>query len=291
MDSVHDIDVDPPGGIAFHSPEAILEDWLQRRRFRADNGLNRDDEEASTDDEESPTQNLAESDGDDDDDEDTVFPIWEEVLRGSGLSAWDELKGAYEKEAALVQKLSAYDRAICRAFSFKLQTNLTDKGYAKAPLAFNSDPPLPKLPGLRTRVAFLSGFKPEQYDCCINSCCCFTGPNHSLTKCPHCDEPRHQPNGKSQNHFTYIPLIPRLLSCFRDKEKAKQMQYRAEHQSQPDKVTDIFDGTCYQELLERKVSFDGVDSDYHFFSGKRDIALGLSTDGFSPFKRRKQTAW
>ena len=30
---------------------------------------------------------------------------------------------------------------------------------------------------------------------------------------------------------------------------------------------------------------------HEYFSGPRDIALGLSTDGFAPFKRHKSTAW
>ncbi|KJA21844.1 hypothetical protein HYPSUDRAFT_109339, partial [Hypholoma sublateritium FD-334 SS-4] len=186
-------------------------------------------------------------------------------------------------------KLSAYDRAICRAFSFKLQTNLTDKGYSKAPIAFQSDPPLPKIDSLRSRVAFLAGFKPQHYDCCPNSCICYTGPREELQACPHCQEPRFRNNGNSRKHFTYIPIIPRLLASLQNADHAEKMLYRSQHIHKPEKVTDVFDGTLYRELCQKGVQIDGEEQPYNFFSGNRDIALGLSTDGFAPFKRRKHT--
>ena len=52
-------------------------------------------------------------------------------------------------------------------------------------------------------------------------------------------------------------------------------------------IKDIFDGSHYQSLLNAFVP----DSTTCYFSNKRDIALGLSTDSFSPFKKRGQTCW
>jgi len=70
------------------------------------------------------------------------------------------------------------------------------------------------------------------------------------------------------------------------------MQYRAqEHHHVPKKTTDVFDSTHYRDLLHSKVTVDGKEIPYNFFSDSRDIALGLSTDGFAPFKKRKQTTW
>ncbi|KAF8158604.1 hypothetical protein BJ912DRAFT_801077, partial [Pholiota molesta] len=181
------------------------------------------------------------------------------------------------------------DRAICRAFSFKLQTNLTDRGYSMAPLAFQSNPPLPKIDTLRSRVAFLAGFKPQRYDCCPNSCICYTGPRDTLQACPHCNEPRFGANGTSRKHFTYIPLIPRLLASFRNTKRAKSMLYRSQHVHNPQKMTDVFDGKLYRQLCTEKVDIDGKKQKYNHFSNDRDVALGISTDGFAPFKRRKST--
>ncbi|KAF9471529.1 hypothetical protein BDN70DRAFT_819870, partial [Pholiota conissans] len=123
------------------------------------------------------------------------------------------------------EKLNAYDRAICRTFSFKLQTNLTDRGYSMVPIAFQSDPPLPKIDTLRARVTFLAGFKPQHFDCCPNSCVYYTGLYDKLQKCPICNEPHFNENGVSRKHFTYIPIIPQLIASFRNAECVKEMSY------------------------------------------------------------------
>jgi len=69
------------------------------------------------------------------------------------------------------------------------------------------------------------------------------------------------------------------------------MQYRASRQHDPTKVTDIFDGAHYSLLRESFVTVGGEELPNWFFSDPRDIALGLSTDGFGPFKHRTKTAW
>lgn len=84
----------------------------------------------------------------------------------------------------LAKKLTAQDLALCRAFAYKLQTYTTDRAFEKLPYAFPSDPPLPRIDSLRSRVGFLAGFKPEIYHCCINSCCCYVGPHEDLDECP-----------------------------------------------------------------------------------------------------------
>lgn len=72
---------------------------------------------------------------------------------------------------------------------------------------------------------------------------------------------------------------------------AQKMQYRSKHQHNPTKITDIFDGAHYRSLLETHVTIDDEELPMWFFSDPRDIALGLSTDGFGPFKKRNKTAW
>jgi hypothetical protein len=56
-------------------------------------------------------------------------------------------------------------------------------------------------------------------------------------------------------------------------------------------VTDIFNGAHYSLLRESFVTVGGEELPNWFFSDPRDIALGLSTDGFGPFKHRTKTAW
>lgn len=190
------------------------------------------------------------------------------------------------------ERLSAYDLAICKAFAYKVKTHTADEDFAKVPYAFPSEPPLPKLDSLRSRVTFLAGIKPEFYDCCPNSCCCYVGPHQDLKACPYCNESRFHANNKARKRFTYIPLIPRLVAFVGNQVMATKMKYRAHlHQHAVGKSTDVFDGSNYRLLCAKHVKLDGKTLDHKYFADARDIALGLSTDGFAPFKRRKNTAW
>jgi hypothetical protein len=72
---------------------------------------------------------------------------------------------------------------------------------------------------------------------------------------------------------------------------ATKMQYWSKHQHDPTKMTDIFDSTHYRSLLEKFVIIGDEELRMWFFSDPRDIALGLSTDGFGPFKQHNKTAW
>lgn len=69
------------------------------------------------------------------------------------------------------------------------------------------------------------------------------------------------------------------------------MQYRAEYKHTPGVTSDVFDGTAYRKLRTKYVEINGRRYDFKYFSHILDIALGLSTDGFAPFRNRKSTAW
>lgn len=63
------------------------------------------------------------------------------------------------------------------------------------------------------------------------------------------------------------------------------MQYRGQFVSDPEIITDIFDSSLYIEQLKEYVTVDGKRLQHKFFQDLREIALGLSTDGFAPFRR------
>ncbi|KAJ4467643.1 hypothetical protein C8J55DRAFT_411418, partial [Lentinula edodes] len=189
-------------------------------------------------------------------------------------------------------KLSAYDLAICRAFSYKLQSHTTDANFRKLPYAFPTTTPLPSLDKIRSRIAFLSGVEPEIYHCCINSCICYTGSHESRERCPFCDEPRYDIGRRPRKTFVYIPVIPRLKAFAMNPVTAKKMQYRHEFTQESGKsnsTKDVFDGDEYKSLCNENVMVGDHTHSYHYFHDHRDVALGLSTDGFGPFKRRKHT--
>jgi hypothetical protein len=145
----------------------------------------------------------------------------------------------------------------------------------------------------RSRLKILSRFDPVRFACCENSCVCFTGPYMDLDKCPECQATRLDQFGRPKRIFSYMPLIPRLRALMSNAEYADRLRYRARNARsfQEGKTTDVFDGLHYRSLLERRVVIGDEEQDHTFFSDARDIALGLATDGFAPFKKRKYTAW
>jgi hypothetical protein len=187
--------------------------------------------------------------------------------------------------------LDESDISLLRAYALKVEDGLTDKTFNKLRYAF-PQAPIHSLKNTEKRVQFLSGFQPVHYHCCPSSCICYTGPYESLTACPKCKTDRYKDDGTTpQSYYEYLPLISRLRAMLANSSYARKMQYRANHQHDPMKVTDIFDGTHYRSLKETYVMIGDEELPVWFFSDPRDIALGLSTDGFGPFKRRTKTAW
>ena len=98
-------------------------------------------------------------------------------------------------------------------------------------------------------------------------------------------------SGKPQKVYSYLPLIPCLIDLFRNPAIAETLQYRHNYQLKPGTVADVFDGQHYKRLCNTEVTIGGNPIGHKFFSQPTDLALGLSTDGFGPFKRRKHTCW
>ncbi|KAH8978700.1 hypothetical protein EDB86DRAFT_2761443, partial [Lactarius hatsudake] len=189
------------------------------------------------------------------------------------------------------EKLDESDRTICRAFAFKISTYTTDAAWKKARYAFQTTPPLPGLSQLRSRITFLAGFSAQIYDCCPNSCLCYTGPHSNATSCTYCGLSRYHADGMPRKKFKYIPLVPRLQAFCENTRVATAMQYRSqsEAESVPGVIKDIFDGENYKTLKSKYVQINEKTFGHRYFEDHGDIALGLSTDGFAPFNRRKST--
>lgn len=250
------------------------------------------------------------------DDLETGQEDWQKLtsaeLGEEGISLWDLLGKGFEEEAASIGMCQSpilrfsfsiaikfsdgaligdEDMSLLRAYSLKVDEHLTDSVFNKLRFVFPSAYLQPLKPTIR-RIQFLSGFQPVRYDCCKNSCVCFTGAYEKLNNCPNCDASRFKSDGTPHKYFEYLPLIPRLRAMAANRTLATKMRYRAhEHVYNPQKVVDVFDGAHYRSLLETPVSVAEEELPFWFFSDPRDVALGLSTDGFAPFKHRKATAW
>ncbi|KAI0326296.1 hypothetical protein GY45DRAFT_1224723, partial [Cubamyces sp. BRFM 1775] len=176
-----------------------------------------------------------------------------------------------------------------RQFAFMVDTQIPDSAFAKLPFVY-PDAHIDSWKAIQSRVAQLSGITPELYDCCVNSCVCFTGPHAHLTACPHCNETRHRADGRPRARFMYIPLTPRLKALQGNKSSAQQMRYRADgHHHIPGTISDVMDASHYRTLLDQRVVVNDHELSHKFFDDPRDVALGVSTDGFAPHRRRKKT--
>lgn len=190
-----------------------------------------------------------------------------------------------------MEDLEASDIAILRQYSYKLRHHLTDAAYRDLPFAM-PDSHIPSLEIAQTRIAHLAGFKPEIFDCCPNVCMCYTGPYAEDDQCRICHTPRYSANGRARKRFTYLPLIPRLKAMLASRAVASKMTYRAEgHKPVDGEISDFMDSKRYQRLKREYVVINHRTLPHKFFQDGRDVAFGLSTDGFAPFRRRKSTCW
>ena len=183
--------------------------------------------------------------------------------------------------------LDESDLSLLHAYTLKVENGLMDEIFNKLCFAFpqaSIDP----LKNTEKHISSLSGFQPVHYNCCTSSCICDTGPYEILLKCPKCDTDRYKADGTApQAYFQYLPIISHIHAMV----PCKKMQYRASHQPNPTKITDVFDGTHYSLLQESFVTVGGKELLNWFFSDPHDIAPGLSSDGFGPFKHHTKTAW
>src|SRR5271169_516685 len=249
--------------------------------------------------------------GDSEDEEEEKYEedVAEAPVDENGISPWDRLGESFQREMAALgvshcsnpfscveytidNKLSEEDVNLILKYTLKVEDHLTERTFRRLERTYPNEHH-DSLKATKKRIQFLSGFKPIHYSCCVNSCVCYTGYYEHHTKCPNpeCGEDRYKANGKPRKYFNYHPLIPRLIALYRNPEYAEKMRYRANYEHVPGETQDVFDGTHYQTLLKTIVPSDDENRPFFYFSDPRDIAIGISTDGFAPFKRRRQTCW
>ncbi|QRV96812.1 Transposase family Tnp2 protein [Ceratobasidium sp. AG-Ba] len=189
------------------------------------------------------------------------------------------------------------DMKLIRAFNYKVDTDISGRAFSKLPQAFPDElGDLPSEQVIRNRASFLSAFDPILVECCVNSCLAYTGSNDTMDACPHCRQSCYKIDPTTGAAvpcwvFQYLPLIPRLVQMYRDPKTAHTLGYRARRQSSPNNFADIFDGAHYKALKQRHVMTEHERFQHCHFLSDTDIALGLTTDGFGPFKTRKQSCW
>ncbi|CAE7227515.1 unnamed protein product, partial [Rhizoctonia solani] len=291
-----------------HNPPVTIEDWPDPDGL-FDQSVNGDDENGKDGED-------GEDDEDDGDKEDTPDgdPVFvERDNEGLGAYAEDEplmdddmLRAFLEMHLGDFAEdewfdlynrvLSERDYRTLRLLATRLRTHFSRQTWEDLRHgAAEDDLELPSSFVAWRRLRILSGLETRSYDCCVNSCICFLGRYAALDACPVCHERRLNIHGSPRRSFRYTPLIPQLRGLFRNPAVITKLCYRVECEQRyrPGVIEDIFDSENYRRLRETPLDPDEPEGD-RFFNSPTDIALGLSTDGFTLFKRRKRgrsTAW
>ncbi|QRW14127.1 Transposase family Tnp2 protein [Ceratobasidium sp. AG-Ba] len=208
----------------------------------------------------------------------------EEFLVGLDDDEWDELQA---------RELNRRDRKTFELLATRLRTHFSRSTWDDLRLGVCAEHEIPSEFIAWRRLRILSGLDTVPYDCCINSCLCYLGRFADLEACSFCGEQRYAANHKPRRVFHYTPLIPQLRALFQNTAMVTKLRYRSEADVDRELgVThDVFDGQDYRRLRATPIDQPGG---YCFFDNPEDIALGLSTDGVTLFKRRRRglsTAW
>jgi hypothetical protein len=189
------------------------------------------------------------------------------------------------------QAISTEDEQVIKMLSAKLRAHFSSDTYDEIRWGFADEIGLPSEYIAWRRICALSGIKSRAFDCCVGSCCAFLGKYKDHQICPFCKKDRFDAKGKPRKSYHYTPLIPQLQALYQNLSLIDKLRYRSQFKPTSGGVRDIFDGTHYRSLLNQQLN---PDQPYCFFDDPRDLALGLSLDGFPLFKRRRMghsTAW
>ncbi|KAF7343661.1 hypothetical protein MSAN_01987400 [Mycena sanguinolenta] len=215
--------------------------------------------------------------------------------RGASSTADEILTGQFISETVRNAQLSALDRAICRSYAWKMRGRVTDHAFDMMrfayPQTFGNEEGLPNL--ARTNHACSIRTGAGAIPLRLNSCICLCWAIRKIIRSAHSAMSLDcAPMGSPRKIFTYLPNYPRLRGFFRNPKLIKLLRYRADYQSDPDEIRDVFDSELYRDLCEKEIEVEQPGKKMpRYFADWRDISPGRLTDGFAPFKRRKQTAW
>ncbi|XP_062118752.1 uncharacterized protein LOC133832424 [Humulus lupulus] len=123
----------------------------------------------------------------------------------------------------------------------------------------------------------------EKIHACVNDCCLFRKDKENLQECPTCGTSRWMSDkltkkvrhGVPAKVLRYFPIIPRLKRMFMSKIISKELRWHHNNKSCDGKMRHPVDSAAWELVNDKWPSFSNEE---------RNIRLGLSTDGFNPFR-------
>ncbi|QRV83077.1 Transposase family Tnp2 protein [Ceratobasidium sp. AG-Ba] len=192
----------------------------------------------------------------------------------------------FVRETITEQELDSIKMAAIRQFG-----HISQRNYERIRYSFRDKVFLMTLQCFGTRIAKLSGVKPEDYDCCINVCHAFIGQFADEDKCSTCGALRYDELGRPRQSYQYIPTTGRFLAMFNNPSFIEKLEYRHNYEQREGRIDDVFDGQLYKNLCQQNIAIEGEDIGVKYFSGKYDIATSLLADGVQIFKQETATCW
>ncbi|KAG8384356.1 hypothetical protein BUALT_Bualt04G0109600 [Buddleja alternifolia] len=121
------------------------------------------------------------------------------------------------------------------------------------------------------------GFTYETIDACPNNCMLFRGKDDGLNRCEICNSSRYKDNGKktAAKRMRYFPLKQRLQKLFMSSKTASLMRWHADERIDDGKFRHPADALAWKDFDIKNPLFA---------SDARNIRMGLTSDGFNPFR-------
>ena len=142
---------------------------------------------------------------------------------------------------------------------------------------------MPTSEGIATDMVSKLGLWYDAIDACRNGCVLYRREYADLDTCPMCEAGRFKRVGLSMvpnKVLRHFPLVPRLKRMFSTPELASLMTWHGENKSRDGKMRGPYDSLQWQHV-----------EDHHgdFSSDRRNIHLGLCSDGVNPYSQKRST--
>lgn len=139
------------------------------------------------------------------------------------------------------------------------------------------------------KLVFSLGLPSEMIDVCVDNCMLYWREYTHLQECRFCGKPRFKPQGVGSTkvpyqRMWYLPITDRLKRMYQSERTASSMRWHAEHLQTEGVLSHPSDAKAWKHFNTGHPEFARE---------KRNVYLGLCTDGFSPFgmSGRQYSLW
>ncbi|XP_074347462.1 uncharacterized protein LOC141686321 [Apium graveolens] len=179
---------------------------------------------------------------------------------------------------------------LIRLYNWKCLNGITETTFSEIIELLKEAVPEIRLPksfnSAKTTIKDL-GLNYVKIHACPNDCMLYWGENEKEVKCRNCGVSRWKAvaQGSENNKITanimrYFPLKPRLQRMFLCKDFSKLMSWHAVDRKKDGKLRHPADGEAWKTMYATYP---------HYSSDNRNVRLGVTSDGFNPYRKMSST--